>query len=355
MLEPWELILHHSYSGSPGAAFDHSPGQASHGRGVDLDPSDFVRDGQFAGSGAVRARRRGRISVKPTANWGQLSALSVEIVFRREDPDGSGHLLNADGSFFVGLFSDGQLDLAVTTKWHTPGSFLGLLRHGLRLSDYGVDQMSWVRAGYVYDGVSTVRAYLNGELVKTWDHRALAPIRPVTLITIGGEKSGLASFDGLIDDVKIWRPNPNRITHDFLVRILDGGVSDCWREWGRNFRAGLNGLKAADVECADSLFLMVSRSHAAIATCVTHSVATRQAWEHALTEYQRLWALGDVAAIGPVLAGLLETLRAEGVPLDQVSAIRELFESRCFGELLDRIPALDCDPEFVQMLSGAGN
>ena len=354
MLDPWELILHHSYSGTPGVAFDHSPGHASHGRGVELDSSDVVLDGQSAGSGAVRARRRGRISVSPTANWGQLSAMCVEIVFRREDADGSGHLLNADGSFFVGLFTDGEMDLGVTTKWHTPGSSLGLLRHSVALSDFGVDQMSWVKAGYVYDGVSTVRAYLNGQLVKTWDSRALGPLRPVTLITIGGEKGGGASFDGLIDDVKIWRPNPNRITHDFLVRILDGGLSDCWRGWGKTFRDALNKLNVDDVECADSLFRMVNRSHTAIATCVTHNVATRQAWEHALTEYQRLWALGDVAAIGRVLAAMLETLRTEGVPLDQLGAIRELFESRCFGELLDRIPALDCDPEFVQMLSGEG-
>ena len=355
MLDPWELILHHSYSGTPGVAFDHSPGHASHGRGVDLDRSDFVLDGQHAGSGAVRARRRGRITVTPTANWGQLSALSVEIIFRRERPDGSGHLLKADGSFFVGLFSNGQLDLGVTTKWHTPGSGLGLLRHSVTLSDYGVDQMSWVRAGYVYDGVSTVRVYLNGEMVKTWDHGALEPIRPVTVLTIGADKGGGASFDGLIDDVKIWRPNPNRITHDFLVRILDGGVSDCWRGWGRKFRDGLNGLNVDDVECADSLFRQVNSAQAAIATCVAHSEATRQAWEYALTEYQRLWALGDVAAIGRVLADLLETLRAEGVPLDQVGAIRELFDSRCFAELLDRIPALDCDPGLVAMLSGEGN
>ena len=354
MLEPWELILHHSYSGTPGVAFDHSPGRGGHGRGVDLDPSDFVVDGQSAGSGAVRARDRGRISVTPTANFGQLSALSVEIVFRRERPDGSGHLINADRSFFVGLFSDGRLDLGVFTKWHTPGSDLGLLRHSVTLSDYGVDQMSWVRAGYVYDGVSTVGVYLNGELVKTWDRRALEPIRPVTLLTIGAEKSGGSSFDGLIDDVKIWRPNPNRITHDFLVRILDGGVSDCWRGWGGKVRDALNGLNIDDVECADSLFQMVAKSQAAIAACVTHNAATLRAWEHAVTEYQRLWAANDVAAIGEVLSRLLETLRAEGIPLDQVAAIRELIESRCFRELMDRVPALDCDPGFVQMLSGEG-
>lgn len=354
MSAPWELILHHSYSGTPGVAFDHSPGHAAHGRGVDLGPADFVLDGQSAGSGAVRTRRRGRISVTPTASWGQLSALSVELIFRREKADGSGHLLSAPGSFFVGLFSDGQLDLGVTTQWHSPGSHLGLLRHSVTLSDHGIDHMSWVKAGYVYDGISTVQLYLNGRLAKTWADRPLEPVRPVSALTIGNAQDGLLPFDGLIDDVKVWRPSPQRITHDFLIRILDGGLSDCWREWGRQFRAGLTALATDDVECAGSLFRMVSRAQAALAQAVTHNSTTLQAWQSAVSRYQRLWARGDVAAIGAVLTELLDTLSAAGVPLDQTAAIRELIESRCFSELVDRVPPLDCDPALLQMLSGEG-
>ncbi len=39
VFEPWELILHHTYSGTPGAIFDHSPGRGAHGVGVGLDPT----------------------------------------------------------------------------------------------------------------------------------------------------------------------------------------------------------------------------------------------------------------------------------------------------------------------------
>ncbi len=355
MSAPWELILHHSYSGTPGVAFDHSPGHAAHGRGADLTTADFLLDGQSEGSGAVRIRRRGRIAVNPTAHWDQLSALSVELIFRRERADGNGHLVNAPGSFFVGLFSGGQLDLGVTTRWHTPGSHLGLLRHSVTLSDYGVDQMDWVRAGYTYDGVSNVQLYLNGELVKAWNDRPLEPIRPTTSLTIGNDKSGGLPVDGLIDDVKIWRPDPNRITHDFLIRILDGGVSDCWREWGRRYRDALTDLATDDVECAGSLFRMINQAQAALAVAVTHSPATLLAWQNALSEYQRLWARGELGAIGVVLMRLLDTLTAEGVPLDQVGAIRELLDSRCFRQILDRVPPLDCDPQLLLMLSGEGN
>jgi hypothetical protein len=355
MIDPWELTLHHSYSGTPGVAFDHSPGHASHGRAVELKSEDFVTDGQTDGSGAVRFRRRGRIAVAPTAGWSQLSAFSAELVFKRENPNGNGHLVNGFGSFTIGLFSDGQLDLAVTTNWHTPGSHVGLQRFNVSLADFGIDQMSWVRAGFVYDGIASVQLFLNGQPAKTWTDRPLQPLRPVQTLTIGNERNGGLPFDGLIDDVKIWRPNPHRITRDFLIRILDGGVEDCWVAWGKKFRAALKELAADDVECAGSLTRLVYQVQAAIGPIVIHNAATRQAWEHAVEEYQRLWSQGHVADIGPVLRRLLETLRAEGVPLEQVTAVRNLLESRCFQELLRRIPPLDCDPQFVQMLAGEGN
>jgi hypothetical protein len=174
-------------------------------------------------------------------------------------------------------------------------------------------------------------------------------------LTIGNERLGSLPFEGLIDDVKIWRPNPNRITRDFLVRILDGGMRDCWVSWGKEFRAARNALAAFDGECADILLELVNRVQASIGSVVVHSATTRQAWEEAVAEYQRLWARGEVAAIRPVLTRLLNTLRAEGVPLDQVAAIRDLVDSRCFQQLVQRIPPLDCDPQFVQMLTGEGS
>jgi len=354
MIPPWELILHHSYSGTPGVAFDHSPGHASHGRAVELTASDFVLDGQADGSGAVRFRRRGRISVTPTANWSPLNALSAEVVFKRETDDTNGHIVNARGSFLIGFFGGHELSLRVATNWGVPGAFLGELSFSASIADLGIDPKSWVRAGFVYDGIGRAQLFLDGVLAKTWTDRPLQPVRPVTELTIGNERGGVLPFDGLIDDVKIWRPNPNRITRDFLVRILDGGVSDCWVDWGKKFRAALTDLAARDVECAGTLFNLVNQVQATVGTIVVHSPATRAAWEQAIADYQRLWAGGDVAAIGPVIMRLLETLRAEGVPLDQVTAVRALIESRCFQELMRRLTPLDCDPQFTHMLTGEG-
>lgn len=355
MIEPWELILHHSYSGTPGVAFDHSPRHAAHGRAVDLDAADFNLDGRTDGSGAVRFRRTGRIAVAPTGGFDHLGALSAEVVFQYRGANAGGQLISAHKSFLVGIFGDGSLELGVTTNWHAPGSQLGELRFSASLEDFDIRPGSWVQAGYVYDGIGRAQLFLNGASVKSWIDRPLQPVRPVAQLTIGNERGGSLPFSGLIDDVKIWRPNPHRITHDFLVRILDGGVSQCWLVWGKAFRAALDGLANADVECAGTLFRLVNQAQAALAVAIGHSAATRQAWQETVAEYQRLWNRGEVAAIGPVLSRLLDTFRADGVPLDQVAAVRELIDSHCFQDLVRRVPPPDCDPEFTAMFSGQGS
>ena len=54
MADPWELVLHHTYAGTPGVILDHSPSRRSHGQPVNLTEADFLTDGVRPGSGAVR-------------------------------------------------------------------------------------------------------------------------------------------------------------------------------------------------------------------------------------------------------------------------------------------------------------
>ena len=124
---------------------------------------------------------------------------------------------------------------------------------------------------------------------------------------------GSIPFDGLIDDVKIWRPNPNRITRDFLIRILDGGVSDCWSEWGE-VPGRADRPRRPRCRMRRHTFHACDQVQAAIGPVVLHSAATRLAWEQTIADYQRLWAQGYVAAIGPVLTRLLDTLARRGRP-----------------------------------------
>ena len=55
MAEAWELILHHTYAGTPGVIFDHSPTHRSHGQPVNLADAD--RRFGTCGSGGDGSRR----------------------------------------------------------------------------------------------------------------------------------------------------------------------------------------------------------------------------------------------------------------------------------------------------------
>ncbi len=71
MADPWELILDHPYTGTPGVVFDHTPGQDSHGGGVNLADGDFLSDGASPGSGAVNFQPDSMIRVPATKSGAQ--------------------------------------------------------------------------------------------------------------------------------------------------------------------------------------------------------------------------------------------------------------------------------------------
>lgn len=344
MIEPWELILHHSYAGTPGVVFDHSPGRGSHGTAVGLGPGDFVHDGVASGSGAVRFRRRGLISVTPTRGWDRLGAFRAEVVFRCDRPGGNGQIFDTRPLAVFAHFSDRTFDFGFNTTD-------GLQRFGVAFDDIGVDPLAWTAAGVEHDGRGIVQIFVNGETVKTWRDRPLQQVHPTASVTIGNGPDGALEFPGLIDDVKFWRPNPTKFKSDFTDRIVKAGLTDCWAQWGKRFRGALDELSARDRECPARIARLIDEVMSNGLASIGHSPGTRQAWEHAVASYRRLWPNGDLAEMGPVLAGLRDALKSEGVDLEQDPAYQALSNDRCFRELIRLTPPLDCDPQFAQMLS----
>jgi Concanavalin A-like lectin/glucanases superfamily len=355
VIEPWELILHHTYAGTPGVVFDHSPGRSSHGMAAGLDPSDFVLDGYANGSGAVRFHGRGMVRVDPTGGWDRLGAFRAEIVFRLNPGDLGGHFLNARPLSFYAQASDRNVDFGFKTTDHAPGSFLGWQDFDVDFADVGVDPHEWTTVAIMHDGFGTAQILINGEIAKTWLDKPLQPVRPVTTVTIGNEPGGSLPFRGLIDDVKIWRPNPVKVKSDFTNRIIKDGVTDCWVQWGRKFRHALDAVAPRDSECLGRLNQLVDDLlTSTIAPALTQSSSTRQALQDAIIEYRRLWLGGNIAEIRSVLSGLERTLASEGIDIEQMTAYQALISDGCFQELMQITPPLDCDPQFVKMFKGGG-
>jgi len=354
VIEPWELVLHHTYAGTPGVAFDLSPSRSAHGSVVDLEPWNFLQDGYADGSGAVRFRNSARIRVDPPGGWQSLSALKAEIVFKLEEVDEwGGHLFETTPRSFWAQFSSYGFSFGCRVPPGSSSSPAGTRMFSVGLTEHGVDPGSWIRAGILHDGVNTVQISLNGRLVETFQNVKLGPLPPINTLTIGNNAGGQLPSRGLIDEVKVWRPNPARMTSDFTVRIVKGGLTDCWVKWGKQFRVALRALADRDVECPDQLtYLLREAMHAMAASAMTHNAATRAAWQQTVADYRRLWSQGNVGEIGPVLGRLLATLRAEGVPIEQHPAYRNLVDNHCFQDLLALVPPLDCDPQFTRMVKG---
>ena len=193
VLEPWELILHHTYSGTPGVIFDHSPGRGAPGVAVGLDPTDFLTDGATAGSGAVRFFRRKAIRVTPTRGWDHLGAFAAEVTFKAEVDEARGRLFTGEQNFFAALFNGDTIDFGFRagSDWQ---------RFPVRFDEAGVDPRDWTTARIVHDGISRVQLTLNGSVAGVWEDRPLRPVATVPALTIGNEWNSSLGFDGLIDD-----------------------------------------------------------------------------------------------------------------------------------------------------------
>jgi hypothetical protein len=323
LIEPWELILHHSYSGIPGVIFDESPGRNSHG----VTP----------GSGAVTFPRDGYIQVPASPKtWAPLGGIRVEIVCRCETVDGGGTLIDAGsfgfsvgGGYFSGDYSG------------NPGS--GIFASGGSPGLHGpVPDNEWVTIGLLYDGFSLIDCSVNGASALS-EPGQYNPLDTTTMVVIGNNRAGTAGFTGSIDDVKIWRLDPHYIDDVFINRPVDDGVEQCWVEWIRK----LNDVLDAERDCADEITTLIGRAVASILRVPAGDAETAAQWDFAAQRYAELWADNRLEEIVPVLIDLVAWLRSHGLDPGQNADLQALFNNDCFVRLRDKIPLLDCEPQFA--------
>jgi len=338
MADPWELILHHTYSGTPGVVYDQSPGRGSHGVAVGLADSDFLTDGIATGSGAISFESGGRIRVPATKTWSPLSGVRVEVVCFRNFLAGSLDYAMEAGAFRIII--RGDLLLANIDSGSTHYS----LRH------YGTPAQEWMTIAFVYDGVSTAELYFNGTTVATVAG-PLLPIDPVNSVTIGGETGTSMGFSGLIDEVKVWRVNPHRVDDEFTGRPVDESVKECWAEWSRGLAQALGELGQENPECPEHIRHLISRAIASvIRDGQSHSGASQTRWHKASDTYRQLWSEGNLDDIVPLMADLVSWLQLEGLDPARNADVIALFNDDCWKRLLDIAPPIECDVQFTDML-----
>ena len=230
----WELICHHTYKWG-GTATDLSV-YDSHGTTAGLDPSAFRQDGATPGSGAWRfdATTRDGILIQPNAGWGPLVGVRVEFTAR----------INTSGIHKVGatlIDADNSFHIAVYPR-HIGAKFRGdPVVYGPSwdwvVSNFRMKNHQWVRFVWEHDGLSEMRLIIEGaEIV---GHLVLSGVPGVGPkgISIGNTLDGRHPWTGDIDEVKVWRLNPNRVRNQFLGRPIDKATADCWARYVDSMRA----------------------------------------------------------------------------------------------------------------------
>jgi hypothetical protein len=209
----------------------------------------------------------------------------------------------------------------------------------------------WVNLRFIHDGVSTAEVHLDGEPVA----RITEPLWPVNRsnsVTVGdltnpttGDPTGMA---GLIDTVRVWRLNPDRVDQEFLERRMDDDVKDCWARWSRGMAEYLH----ADPQCAKRIQVLVRRAMESVARDgLNAGDAVRDKWHTAAEKYRELWRGGDLADIVPLLADLISYLQLSGQDPNQNPDVIALLNDGCFGSLLEQAPRPDCDPELAALFA----
>ncbi len=224
-----KLILHHTYK-FMGEALDLSR-HDNHGFRYD---TPYLPDGRSPNTGALDFNGTSsgvRVPLNPT--WLELGALQIEVWVRLRSLGRRRNLVEGDSSFAFFIHPDGLLwgtyyDVrsdawvgAHTEPPFTPGG-------GRITVPLGV----WTKLTYFHDGFSTIRLFMNDTLVAV-NNNLRAPIISVggTGVSIGRwPGDGRYTFDGVIDDVKIWKYDPDLPLEQLFSRKLDPDQRDCWRK-----------------------------------------------------------------------------------------------------------------------------
>jgi len=348
MIDPWELLLHHSYAGTPGVIFDDSPGRKSHGRAVDLTASDFWKDGAGAGSGAVAIKRPdSRVSVTPVGGWHQLSGIKCEFVCRWESGGPAGMLIDG-GSFTFSINGSGTPNFTYSIVGDKSGVAFGPVSGD---GTPAVPPDQWVTIGFVcaaYDGISF---NLPKGKVEYFNDLFDANLLPTARIAIGNELGGGRPWVGQIDDVKVWRLDPHWVDNNFTNRPVDPGIQDCWLRWNEALKQALKD----DPECAIYVMQLFQNAVKAITKrAMTTDPATKATWQDAVNQYQSTWPTGDLNAVGQILGNVMGAIGGQ-LQLKTDPALAALANDPCVQKILSKLPKLDCDPDFTNMMRQAAH
>ncbi|WP_249154900.1 LamG domain-containing protein [Gordonia polyisoprenivorans] len=335
MADPWEQILHHTFSGTPGVIADLSPARRYPGVPQQITLNQYLRDGTAPGSGVIDFRGGGVVTARlPGVN--PLRGLRVEVTVAGE-AHADGYLVAGDGfSLTVG---SGYLNLYLRGTGPVPSDLL-------HVAPFRPSPDRWNTVGFLHDGVSTVFMTIDGSVVNEIDGVGLSALRAVS---IGNSAAMAHPFGGLIDDVAIWRANPHRINDEFFGRPMDEATRQCWLEWVARVRD----FAQTDPDCVSRVLDLVRAAvDDMLARGSAHGAEVRRQWQDVSREYRDLWSNGRLDDVAELLVERYRALAEQGLDPMESPTFVALRDDPCFAQMVESIGAATCDPDFTGEING---
>ncbi len=349
----WELICHHTYKWH-GVATDLSV-YDSHGQTQGLTAADFRQDGAAAGSGAWQFHPNSRVFIPTNPGWGPLVGLRVECTARLTSVASHRQMLIHAHKAFKVYAMDRYLFAAFRgrpaaypdSEWDIAGTY----KNGVQVPGYRLPVNKWVRLLFVHDGLTQMSLFVDGEAV-TSPHGVLSGIPGVGTkgICIGNSvEDGDQPFPGEIDEVKVWRLDPNRIRKQFLDRPVDKATADCWARHVQSlhdaFRRHPDCAKKLTAEIRDAMDRWLR-------AVVSQGPETRERFDDVRERYAALWREGKID--GPEMRKLLADwcawLRLVGIDPCGDDEFQAFKRSECWKLIQRELKGLDCDPQVLALM-----
>jgi hypothetical protein len=288
--------------------------------------------------------------------FAHLHALKIEFVVRLRALGRRRNLIEGDNSFAFFIHPDGTL-WGTAKGRRVAGGPLGFFGASTAVpggATVPIDR--WVTLTYVHDGFSTIDLFIDGALVAS-ENSLHSPIQPVGAlgVHIGNWPAGNSyPFRGDIDDVKIWRWDPDAAYTQFFARQ----PGPCW-----------NGIfdeleqKAAEPEgrarLQRAMECMGSAQNELVRLVRSQGRSAIEANEQFSRRYRELWKAGAISGedmktlIDEWLGWLRDVVGRERLAeyFNQVAGCYSLIGDKIDPEAAARLEK--CDPAFfnyIQML-----
>lgn len=337
----WELICHQTYKWH-GLATDLSHYQSDGA----VTGATFLQDGAATGSGALHFGPGDSVHIENSAAFRSLVGIRVECTLRITTTGHPKTVIEVDNAFkiFVGgghVFATfrGKPSVSAGTSWDV----LNTYKDGLQFPGYRLPNNTWVRLEFVHDGLTQMQLSVNGMPV-TWPRGVLSgiPGSGPRGIRIGNAFDADEPFGGDIDEIKVWRIDPNEPRRQFVRRPIDRETADCWARYLQSLSAAFDKHPDCAKHLHEGFVAGVEHLRRAIAE---QGPETRAKFQEVCDRYAALWRAGRIE--GPKMRALLKDwcawLRLVGISPEGDDDFRALFETDCWRLIQKELKPFDCD------------